>query len=479
MTDTPRPERPHILLITADQWRYDAAGFSGSSYVRTPHLDRLAERGIIFDAAYTSCPMCVPARASLISGRYGHEYDWRPAPEWGAEDEPTIPRLLNGAGYHTAAAGKMHFMPLRRSHGFQEMVLCEHGAPEYYNQDDYHPWLAAQGYDDIHELWQFPRNYHLASHEFRANLQARPSPLPEALYATTWIADRAIDLIRRHDPVQPLLMWLSFLKPHHAFDPPVPWDRFYDPDALPLPDRSLGAVERLPASARAALEARVLHNVFDLSSLDARLLRRVRAFYFATVSHLDHHVGRVLDALAERGMLDHTAVLATSDHGDFLGHRNRLFKDSGQGALLYEDLVRVPLFLTLPRSWGTSAPRGHWADPVQHVDLLPTIAELAGCAVPELPQPLPGASLLAQLQARSGRSAESQPDRWALCEAPNGRCAAVRAGRYKYIFDPRDSLQQLYDLAADPGERYNLAPEPAVARVIEELHARLPERYQG
>lgn len=321
MSPETRSRPPHVVLITLDQWRYDAAGFGGSPVVRTPHLDALAARGTVFDAAYTSTPVCVPARASLISGRFGHEYGWRPVEEWIPEGQPTIPKLLNGAGYRTVAAGKMPFVPLRRSHGFGEMVLCEHGEPEYYGRDDFHPWLAAQGYDDLFELWQFPRNYHLANAASRDALQALPSPLPERVYSTTWIADRAVDLIEGHDPAQPLFLWLSFLKPHHPFDPPEPWNALYDPAFLPLPDTSPGDLARLPAPAREALQSRVAHRVFDLSALDERLLRRICAYYFATVSHVDHHVGRVLTALQRRGMARQTAFLITSDHGEFLGNR--------------------------------------------------------------------------------------------------------------------------------------------------------------
>jgi arylsulfatase A-like enzyme len=467
---------PHVVLITLDQWRYDAAGFAGNAVVRTPHLDALAARGTVFDAAYTSTPVCVPARASLISGRFGHEYGWQAVEQWIPEDQPTIPRLLNGAGYRTVAAGKMHFVPLRRSHGFGDMALCEHGEPEYYSRDDYHPWLAAQGYDDRFELWQFPRNYHLASDAFREALQALPSPLPEAVYSTTWIADRAVDLIDGHDPAQPLFLWLSFLKPHHPFDPPQPWDTLYDPASLPLPDTSPGDLGRLPAPAREALRSRTAHRVFDLSGLDERRLRQVCAYYYATITHVDHHVGRVLAALERRGMAPHTAFLVTSDHGEFLGNRGQLFKDH-RGTLLYEDLVRVPLVLTLPAAWSGPALPGRWAAPVEHVDVLPTVAELAGIALQdETGPPLSGRSLIAQATARTTRPSPPSP-RHALSEAAGGRSAALRGPRFKYIFDPRDSLKQLYDLTADPGERLNLAPDPSMGGVVDAMHRHLMARW--
>lgn len=480
----------HIVLITLDQWRYDAARFAAGPLggrVRTPHLDRLAARGTVFDAAYTSTPVCIPARASLISGRFGHEYAWRRGEEWIGPHQPTIPRLLNTAGYRTVATGKMHFLPLRETYGFQEMTLCEHGGPEYYEHDDYHPWLHAQGYEDLFELWQFPPNYHLASAEFRAALQALPSPLPERVYSTSWIADRAIEVIQRHDPRQPLFLWLSFLKPHHPFDPPAPWDTAYDPEALPLPDASPGDLDRLPDPARAALTSRIYHRVFEGSMLDEARLRLLRAYYCATISHVDHHIGRVLAALEARGMAADTAYLVTSDHGEFLGERGQVFKDH-RGTLLYDDLVRVPLVLTPPAGAVTARTAGaagegwtgdaagslprRWPGPVQLVDLLPTIAHLAGLP---LPSGLPGRSLLDH-----AAGAVPADQRWALSEAAGGRSAAFRLGQWKYIYDPRDPRQQLYDLAADPGERHNLAGDPAhtAAEVVirRALLARWPAR---
>lgn len=455
--------RPHIVLITLDQWRYDAAGFAGNDVVRTPHLDGLAGDGLVFDAAYTSSPLCIPARASLMLGQFGSHFGWQPTERWAEGGAPTLPRLLASAGYRTSAVGKMHFVPFGQSHGFENMVLCEHGEPEYYENDDYHPWLREQGYTDDFELWQFPRNYHLGTDDFRSALQALPSPLPESAYSTSWIADRAIETIEAHDVAEPMFLWLSFLKPHHPFDPPKPWCDLYDPAEVSLPDTDVGALDRLPEPAREALLSRTAHGAFDLSAMDDDRLRRIVSYYYATITHVDHHIGRVVAALERRGMADDAAYCVTSDHGEFLGHRGQLFKDH-RDTLLYEDLVRVPLTLTLPRrSEGRRV--GHRAEPVQHVDVLPTIADLAGVADDHQ---RPGRSLL-----RPG-----DPDRPALVESPTGRSAALRLGRFKYVYDPRDELQQLYDLAVDPGERSNLAADPRSAPDLELVHQRLFDVWQ-
>src|SRR5262249_26586136 len=195
--------------------------------------------------------------------------------------------------------------------------------------------------------------------------------------------------------------------------------------------------------------------VSDVSALGRHggLRRRVRRSCDEAIAAVDDLVGRVLRVLERGVMAAATAFVATSDHGDFLGERNRVFKDHS-GTLLYEDLVRVPLFLTLPPvlrdtvAGGASGGR-RWAAPVQHVDLLPTLAALAGVPAPP---GLAGHSLLDQLGG--GVAPE---ERWALSEAAGGRSAAFRRGRFKYICDPRDPLQQLYDLTLDPGERHNLA----------------------
>lgn len=458
------PTRPHIVLITSDQQRYDAVGFMGNAVVRTPVLDGLAADGLVLENTYCSVPVCVPSRASIVSGRYGRQWGWdRPVPRWWSDDYPTLPRVLAGVGYRTVAVGKMHFQPMRRSHGFQQMVLCEHGKLEDYLHDDYHPWLQARGYPDYHELWQLPSRFSAAPAPFREHLQAMPSPLPEELYHSTWIADRAIEVIEHHPREQPLFLWLSFLKPHHPFDPPHPWQSTYDPAALPLPDRDPGRTDLLPARAREALENRLEHGVYDLAFLDPPLLRRVIAYYYASITHLDGCIGRVMTALQGHGLAPHTAVAFTSDHGEWLGNRNKLFK-SGGDVLLFDDLCRVPCSLTLPggEGRGTRVRR-----PVGLVDLAPTFAELAGAPAPAA---WAGRSWLRLL---SFAGAGDDPG-WALSEGTGGgRAVMLRLGDVKYIQDARAETQQLYDLARDPGERTNRFADPAYAATLARLQAGL------
>ncbi len=453
--------RPHLVLITSDQQRYDAAGFMGNPVVRTPTLDALAGRGAVLENAYCSVPVCVPSRASIVSGWYGRQWGWgRPVSAWIPEDHPTLPRVLAGAGYRTVAVGKMHFQPMRRSHGFERMILCEHGNLEDYLHDDYHPWLHAQGYYDYHELWQLPSRFPAAPAVFREHLQAMASPVPDALYHSTWIADRAVEQIEQHPAGTPLFLWVSFLKPHHPFDPPHPWQLLYTPGDMPLPDRDPGRTDLLPPLARQALDGRLEHGAFDLSFLDEGLLRRITAYYYASITHLDACVGRVLAALERRGMAADAAVAFTSDHGEWLGHRNKLFK-SGGNVLLYDDLARVPCVLAVPGGRGMRL-----RPPVGLVDIAPTFAELAGAAVPPA---WAGRSWLPLL-----RGDESGTPRCALTEGTGGgKAIMLREGDLKYIRDPRAPVEQLFDLTADPGERYNRFADAAYADALTHMRARL------
>lgn len=439
---------PNILFITTDQHRYDCAGFSGHPLVRTPYLDSVAKQAVVFDAAYCSVPTCVASRASILTGRFCRQMSWHneTVPRIGDSDS-TVARVLRGAGYHTLGIGKMHFRPMRDAHGFDTLRLCEEFESAEVLEDDYHPWLQGHGYDDYHERWECPRGYRDAPKAFREMLQAMPSPVPEDLYHSTWISNEAVAFLKGPRAQQPWFMWLSFLKPHHPFDPPHPWQQLYDPQTVPFPDRDPGKLQLLPDVVRDALTTTCAHGAFDLSVLDDTLLRRVIAYYFATISHVDRCVGRVVEQLYQSGMFGRTAIVFTADHGEFLGQRGRLFK-TGNQFVLFDDLVRVPLMVMPP---GGRSPL-LWIHPVKHVDLAPTMAQLAGAPTP--PE-WAGRSLLTQLE-------EEPTSAFAFSEtAAGGHGVMLRKGNLKFMRHEQGNLPELYDLAVDPGERHNRALDTA------------------
>ncbi len=449
--------RPNVLLITADEMRFDCLSCAGHPVVRTPHLDALAGRGVRFTRAYTPYPVCVPARMSILSGQYAHAHGAMHNGAMIAPGQPTIASLLQQRGYRTAALGKMHFWPTYAQVGFEHMRLAEQNGSGW-KVDDYHSdYLAQRGLVDQWDLWDQQQPYRdQAPPEYWQTFGARVSALPEEHYHTTWITDETIAWLRQADD-RPFFAWTSFIKPHHPLDPPAPWDRMYDPAAIgPLGDPA-DALSKPLMTGGGRRDPRRAY--FDLRQLSQEAFARVAALYYASISHIDHHVGRILDVLRERGVLDQTLVVFTSDHGDYMGDYGLVLKSP---SVPYDALAKVPMIMA-----GPGCRQGAVSDAlVSLVDLLPTFAGRAGGQVPPFVQ---GRDLTPVL-ADPPSGAEGW--RRAVCSETR-EVKAVRTDRYKYLYHRRLGLEELYDLAADPGELHDLASEGRLAPVIAEMRHHL------
>ncbi len=190
-------QQPNILLITTDQQRFDTCGPRAPAWMRTPHFDHLCREGVRFDAAYADCPLCVPARASIMTGKtvYAHGMTGNGDTSKYFGEANTLPTVLRELGYQTAAIGKMHFGPQRCRHGWEEMIL----PADYYRQ------MARSG------LPFQPMRHGLGQTELYPTL----ATVPEILTLTSWIAEQCVDyILERRDPTRPFLLWCSFSKPH-------------------------------------------------------------------------------------------------------------------------------------------------------------------------------------------------------------------------------------------------------------------------
>ena len=452
-----KKKRPNILLITADEMRHDCFGAAGHPLVRTPNLDALARRGVRFTNAYTPFPVCVPARMSIMTGQYARAHGLISNRGFLAKDQATLPRSLSEAGYRTAAIGKMHFWPPYNGYGFQSMCLAEqHG--QGYKIDDYHSeYLAQRGLVDMWDLWDQQRAYRAnAPREYWESFGARASELPEEHYHTTWIADRTIDCLNEDDD-RPFFIWTSFIKPHHPFDPPKPWDEMYNPADVPAPHDQAHALAKPLMTQGGRKDPR--EAFFDLTQMSEEAYRRVAALYYATISHIDHHVGRILKTLEELGKIDDTLVIFTSDHGDYMGAYGLILKHPN---VPYDALAKVPMVVA-----GPGVSEGVVSDDlVSLIDLFPTAAALAGS---ELPRSVQGRDLSDLL---SGKRQEGKAFRDAIF-VESGGIKAVRTDRYKYLYDHSNGLEELYDLSEDPDELHDLAAVPEergrVGEVVREM----------
>ena len=275
---------PHILLITTDQQRGDCTGIDGHAILETPHLDQLANEGVYFPKAYSPCPVCIPARVVMMTGQspFNTGYFWnstRPMTQ-----RETLPRILGRLGYQTQLVGKAHFFPHRSRMGFDNTIINESG--RYREGDDYHRWLMTTPYAGLERATSIGNN----------DVFARRSVVPETHHVNTWTANTCIDFLDRRDPTCPFFLWMSFSRPHSQYDPPAPYDAWYDLEDVPRPIQTPDA-NFLPPQLQ-EMPAR-----YDWDRMSWKQIARTQQHYFGQITHIDHQMGRLFAALRWRGLV--------------------------------------------------------------------------------------------------------------------------------------------------------------------------------
>ncbi|MGP3963885.1 sulfatase-like hydrolase/transferase [Nonomuraea sp. 3N208] len=433
---------PNVLVIQADQFRADCLGVAGNPDVRTPNLDQLAADGVRYRNAFCPFPVCTPSRYSLLSGLHVRQHGGWTNRCTLAPGIDTFPRALRRAGYRTAAVGKMHFTPTYLDVGYDHMELAEQDGPGRYD-DDYHRELAAAGLAPVTDLVDQEQEFRAqASRSYWETFGSGRSNLPEQWHSTTWIGERARTVLAGWSGGTGQLLHVSFIKPHHPFDPPAGWDDLYDPATLtPLP----GWTDTIPEGDR-----HHRREYFDNEPLTLPLLQRVMAHYYATITQLDHQVGLMLDLLRERGLYDDTLIFFTADHGEYLGFHHLLLKDGP----MYDPVVKVPLLVKFPGG----RRRGDVADAlVSLVDVAPTI--LASCGV-QPASPLPGRDLADPVAGHDCVFAETR--------RRLGAGGMARTERYKLLWS-ETAGESFFDLAADPHELTDLLDDPAYGDALGQM----------
>ena len=435
--------QPNILIIMTDQHRFDCLGVAGNVDIQTPHLDALAADGVHYSQSFCPYPVCTPSRYSFLSGLYVRQH-------LGASNYctlpaglPTFPQVLKEAGYHTKAVGKMHFTPTYLDVGFEALHLAEQNGPGRYD-DDYHRWLMAEGLYDRVDLLDQERAYRQDAPDiYWQTVGALEANLDEAHHSTTWIGEQALAALQGWDKSGNLLM-VSFIKPHHPFDPPAPWTEMYDPQALTL----------LPGWLDDCLAADLAYHsgYFRHQDLTESQVRRAMAYYYATISQIDYQVGRLIAHLKAQNLYDDTLILFTSDHGEFLGFHHLLLK----GNYMYDPLIKVPLLIKFPQQ----ARAGEVStELVSGIDVGPTLIETAGCTIPAS---MAGQSLL-RPNSRNIIFAESN----------GGRDYMVRTPHHKLLLCQNEAQSQFFDLTQDPFEMTNQLDNPDYQKEIDNLREAL------
>jgi arylsulfatase A-like enzyme len=471
--------RPNLLVVMTDQQKATSLGLYGNPDLRTPALEEMAGRGLLYRHAFTPHPLCVPARVSLWTGRYPHQHGSRSNEIFMPENEPHAARVLKQAGYTLALVGKNHCFRKNDLALFDHVYLAGHTGP--------------QGAEDLLGVAEARRFY--KEYDFRPRWAAHAIDYPRERCAAWLIAERVRELFQAQKEGRitgPLCAWMSIPDPHPPYAAPEPYASQLDPEALSLPPWVEGEFSE---SGGKPQRQRFFHALSRWSEATEVDIRRALGMYYAQSAFADECFGRVTSEIERLGLAQGTIVAFTSDHGDYAGEHRMMTKSSS----MYDCMTRVPLVL----SWPGTLPEGRTQDElVTTIDVVPTLLRLAGVEAPPAltvdavnARGLPGTgtgslpareAVFAEYAAGGPYVSEIASDlmdvdrtggvprlpylRARECE---GRLKMVRTQRWKYVYDPGDPIDELYDLAADPWELTNLAARPDCAATVTEMRKHL------
>ncbi|MEM9400078.1 MAG: sulfatase [Verrucomicrobiota bacterium] len=461
-------EKTNVLFITADDLNTALSGF-GHPQCKTPNLDKLASHGVTFIRAYCQFPLCGPSRASIFSGQYPVKNGVMTLRKPLKQDTLTLPRYFKEEGYWTARVSKLYHMDvpgaiLRGDDGtdhypswterFNSRAM-ETLTPGSYVRNHVLP-NTIESYPEWRDKWhnnwvpgdvkKIPGGHLWVTVE--ANGDRRLLPDDQS-------ADKAIELLRkRAEDKKPFFLGVGFVRPHYPFVAPVSDFDAYIAAEMTLPQVPDNHFEGIPSQAQGK----------DLKIDDAER-RSIRRSYYACISYMDRQVGRVLDELDKLGLRENTIVVFLSDHGYLLGE-HKLWKKNR----LWEESVRSPLIISAP---GMKLKGVQYDQPVELLDVYPTVLELAGLKPLEHLQGYSLAKLLTDPEAQTQRK-----DAYSMIR--NGHL--LRSEKWAYMWYPKlKKLPEgfmLYDMEKDPEQHSNLANNPEFKNIKEKLHTRLMQRIE-
>jgi arylsulfatase A-like enzyme len=450
-------------------------GYQSHPDVKTPNLDKLAKSGAVFNRAYCQDGVCVPSRMSLMTGLYPRRLGILHNPDSTsvADEVVSLQSVLRDNDYYTAAFGKRHLKQAadlgwdnHRSHIRKESP-----------GNSYWEWIEEQGYlDEFRRDWggEFGGKYPTA------DLATRISALPEDKTMEAFTAQQTLKLIHgQKNRDEPFFCWSSFYRPHQPYTALKRYLDMYDyskwgegtvkGSAIKKPPTLKQPTETLPPALQAWRHGKNRVWRLDKALKDEQLFRFFIASYYALVTEIDHHIGTIMKALEEEGLLENTIVVYTSDHGDFVG-RHGMVEKCAIGHNVYEETLQVPLIVSQP---GVVKQQQKYNDLVEMFDLYPTLLELAGIKLPMTKHGCDATSLATVLTA-----GKEMKRKYIVSE--NWSQAAVITDRYKLgiWLDPvpnakardfRSFGDMLFDRKEDPNEVANLINDPRYTKVQKQL----------
>ncbi|MBX2868153.1 MAG: sulfatase-like hydrolase/transferase [Acidiferrobacterales bacterium] len=489
--------KKNILFIMCDQLRQDYLSCYGHKTLRTPNIDRLADRGVRFDQAHCQAPLCAPSRASFYTGRYQSSHGVMGNDDVTQLGEKMLADYLRPLGYRTAVVGKTHsrksaedirqagidpnshlaqtaetggFEPYEWHEGlFPDPILpLEQGYTNYLRKVGYqesNPW-DQRANSSVDETGTLQSGWSLRSARY-------PAAIAEEHSETAFTTRRAIDFMSE-TVEQPWCLHLSYIKPHWPIIAPAPYHNMYRAeDIQPVMRRNSS-----PTNSHPVVEA-FKQTEYSQSYSDREIREIVIPAYMGLVTQVDDHLGKLFEFMTSAGMLEHTLIIFTSDHGDYLGDH-----DLGEKDLFHKPSVKIPMIVVDPRPQANCTRGLVRHELVESVDVVPTFIEFAGGETCQ--ERMEGRSLLPLLESKT------KPPSWRgftiseIDYAERGikeilnidrlACRAVMIANHdwKYIYY-HGFPPQLFDLKSDPDELYDLGQDPNMESIRQNMKQALFE----
>jgi arylsulfatase A-like enzyme len=446
--------KKNIILFLTDQQHFRTLRENGCPEALTPNIDRLAREGINFQNHYVANPVCSPSRGAIWTGRFPSENGLYGNGCTLPETETTLPMILNEHGYTTGHFGKLHLEPAmthgttHRSFGFDTCRIAE--GDQYLTHDDYNLWLRQT---DPKAFFDY---YHQMAEQGHG--KAYTANLPEHLSMNAWVTAESIQWMHQQaSGNQPFFLSMGYFDPHHAWNPCEPYASEFAYRAVSPPKTDPADIPKKPSLWGGKAQP---FDPFDIGSI-------IRS-YHAMIAHIDACLGRLLGALESAGLLQDTVIVFSSDHGEFLGNHDRLFK----GPFLCDDLLRVPMII-----WDGAARntlKGKTDLLTSSLDLFPTFQALAGIQEPLSPH---GTRMVdTNLNIAPDGEREEAISEWRSHPGsgePTDDILSIRTKEDRYVTYAVSDEEEYYRHSEDPFELDNRAADPATADRRRELAGRL------
>lgn len=423
--------KDNIILITTDQQRFDTIQALGNKNIFTPHLNYLVTQGISYTRCYADCPICVPSRTTIMTGKKGYESgvvsnaNHQNFMEDMTNQRKTLPAILTDNGYQTKAMGKMHFEPARACYGFESMRL---------------PLDYMREYDKKSSVSR-PKAHGVGECEIEPVIST--VDIKDSI--TTWTVDGSIDFIETRDPLRPFFLWTSFTKPHPPFDPCKDfWDLYQN---ISMPDAVYGDWSKDIDNVPIGLIEGAFENT-NVHLFSEEQLKASKRAYYSMITQLDYSLGLLFGCLRENNLFENTWIIFTSDHGEMLGDHHMAQKN-----LFLEGASHIPMIIVPPKN--SNYKRNEIKAYLAEInDVYPTILAMANI---EKPENITGKNLL-----------ELDEERIFYGNSLNKHFCIIK-DNIKLIYCSRGDVKLLFDLNEDKMEQHNLINDKNYKHIEEEL----------